>query len=138
MQEVRSFETMAETQILAALGMEPGTTGRGFDDITQARVFADGLLRSRGRFDQYRTLYTAFLEAGKPFMIENLDEEGVGEAVPVKLVFSDEPPGEEVEESPDTMIWTERLLLDALSEERAIQDFFTELLDELAPTVLGA
>lgn len=137
MQTQQTFETMTDAEILRTFGMEPGESGRGFDAATQARVFADGLIRSRGRFAQYRALYAAFIEAGQAFMIENLDEEGDGRAVPAKLLFADEPPGAEIEENPLAMVWTERTLLEALSEERAIQDFFAELLDELAPTLEG-
>src|SRR3712207_4282127 len=130
----QSFEQMADAEILASLGMAPGDAGRGFDAATQARVFADGLVRSRGRFAHHRALYAAFVGAGKPYMIENLDDEGDGRAVPAKLVFADDPPGPEVEASPLAVVWTERTLLAALAEERAIQDYFAGLLDELAPT----
>lgn len=135
MQVQQPFEQLTDVELLAAFGMEAGEPGRGFDTATQARVFADGLIRSRGRFAQYRALYAAFIQAGRPFMIENLDEEGDGQAVPAKLLFADEPPGDEIEENPLAMIWSERTLLEALTEERAIQDFFAELLDELAPTL---
>jgi hypothetical protein len=33
--------------------------------------------------------------------------------------------------NPLLVVWTERMLLEALSDERAIQDFFADLLDEL-------
>lgn len=133
----QSVEQMSDAEILERFGMTPGRAGRGFDAATQARVFADELVRSRGRFAHYRTLYAAFVNANKPFMIENLDEIGDGAAVPAKLVFTDEPPAPEVEADPMLMVWTERLLLEALTEERSIQDFFTRLLDELIPE-LGA
>lgn len=130
-------EQMADEEILRSLGMTDDPDGRGFDDETQARVFADELIRSRGRFAQYRALYAAYLGADRPFMIENLDEIGDGKAIPAKLVFSDEPPGAEVEADPTLMVWTERSLLEALTEERAIQDFFANLLDELIPELAG-
>ena len=134
--DIQSIELMSDADIRAALGMSDGVAGRGFDAATQARVFADELIRSRGRFAQYRTLYSAYLGAGKPFMIENLDEIGDGDAVPAKLIFADAPPALELEESPTLMIWTERTLLEALSEERSIQDFFANLLDELDPELI--
>jgi len=137
MQTRRSFEHMADAEILASLGMGAGPAGRGFDAPTQARVFADGLVRSRGRFAHSRALYAAFVAAGKPYMVENLDEEGDGRVVPAKLLFADDPPGPEVEESPLAVVWTERTLLAALAEERAIQDYFAGLLDEIAPTLGG-
>jgi hypothetical protein len=129
----QSVEQMSDSEILAAFGMGEGMAGRGFDTATQARVFADELIRSRGRFAQYRALYAAFIEAGQPYMVENLDEIGDGAAVPAKLVFSGGPPGPEVDADPMLMVWTERTLLEALVEERAIQDFFISLLDELEP-----
>lgn len=131
----QSVEQMSDSEILTAFGMGEGMAGRGFDTATQARVFADELIRSRGRFAQYRALYAAFIAAGQPYMIENLDEVGDGAAVPAKLAFSDQPPEPEVEADPMLMVWTERLLLEALAEERAIQDFFANLLDELEPVL---
>ena len=65
-------------------------------------------------------------------MIENLDEAGDGEGTPAKLAFADVEPGPEVAANPLIMVWTERALLEALTEERAMQDFFADLLDELA------
>ena len=129
------FEQLSDGEILASLGMTAGEEGRGFDAATQARVYADGFLRSRGRFANYRALYAAFIDAGRPYMVENLDEAGDGAAVPAKLLFADEVPAPEVAENPFARVWTERTLLGVLSEERAIQDFFAELLDELAPSL---
>jgi hypothetical protein len=134
--DAQSIEQMSDAEIRAALGMSDGIGGRGFDTATQARVFGDELIRSRGRFVQFRTLYGAYIDAGKPFMIENLDEIGEGDSVPAKLIFADVPPGPEVDESPTLMVWTERTLIDALAEERSIQDFFANLLDELDPELL--
>ena len=51
---------------------------------------------------------------------------------PAKLVFVDHEPGPEVADNPLMVVWTERLLLDALTHERSVQDFFADLLDELA------
>jgi hypothetical protein len=130
-------EQLSDGEILNAFGMTDGLAGRGFDAATQARVFADELIRSRGRFAHYRALYAAFVTADKPYMIENLDEVGDGAAVPAKLVFADEPPAQDVGADPMLMVWSERLLLEALTEERAIQDFFAGLLDELMPDLAG-
>jgi hypothetical protein len=57
--------------------------------------------------------------------------------VPAKLVFGDAAPGPGVEADPLLRVWTERTLLEALTEERAVQDFFAALLDELAPRLAG-
>jgi hypothetical protein len=128
-----SFEQMTDAEIQAIVGMTATGNGRGFDAATQARVFANELIRSRGRFAHHRALYAAFVGAGKPYMVENLDERRNGEAVPAKLIFADETPGPEVSENSMLTVWTERSLLESLTEERAVQDFFAGLLDELAP-----
>jgi len=133
----RSFEQMADEEIRSAVGLAAGTDGSGLDAATQARVFATELIRARGRFAHHRALYAAFVGAGKPSMVENLDEEGDGRAVPAKLVFVDDAPGPGVEADPLLRVWTERTLLEALTEERAVQDFFAALLDELAPRLAG-
>ncbi len=100
---------------------------------------AHELVRARGRVALYRTLYAAFVDAGKPFLIENLDEARDGEAVPAKLVFSDDPDHVRgLEGRADVVVWTEPQLLDALTRERTVQDFFTDLLDELEPALRGA
>jgi hypothetical protein len=130
-----SFDVQTDADILATFGMTGEDGGRGFDAATQARVFADGLIRSRGRFAHHRALYAAFVGGGSHFMIENLDEDGDGGAVPAKLVFVDAAPAPELGADPLTVVWTERTLLDALTEERSIQDFFADLLDELAPVL---
>jgi hypothetical protein len=137
METQQPVEQMSNAEILTTFGMTEGLAGRGFDAATQARVFADELIRSRGRFAHYRALYAAFVNAGKPYMIENLDEVGDGAAVPAKLVFADEPPADDIEADPTLMVWSERLLLEALVEERAVQDFFANLLDELIPELSG-
>jgi hypothetical protein len=131
------FDLRPDAEILSSFGMTAGEAGRNFDAVTQCRVFADALIRSRGRFTHYRTLYTAFIDGGGPFMIENLNEDSDSDATPAKLVFVAEAPGPEVGANPLTVVWTERSLLEALAEERAIQVFFAELLDELAPAVTG-
>jgi len=127
-----SFEIQSDATILSNLGMSPGADGRGFDTVTQSRVYADALIRSRGRYAHYRTLYAAFVGSESLFLMENLDEAGDGEGTPAKLAFADVEPGPEVAENPLIMVWTERALLEALTEERAMQDFFAGLLDELA------
>ena len=128
-----SFETMSDADIRQAAGLPETTLEHAVDDATQARVFADALIRARGRFAHYRALYAAFIAADKPWMIENLDEIGDGAAEPAKLIFADEDPSAETGANPMLKVWTERSLLAALGEERAIQDFFAGLLDELAP-----
>ena len=131
------FEQMADEEIRSAVGMTIDADGGGVAATTQARVFATELIRSRGRFTHHRTLYAAFITAGKPYMVENLDEIGDGRAIPAKLVFLDEAPGPEVTADPLLRVWTERALLEALTEERAIQDYFAAFLDELAPRLAG-
>jgi hypothetical protein len=126
------FDLRSDADILSAFGMRAGEAGRGFDTMTQSRVYADGLVRSRGRFAHTRALYAAFIEAGSVFMIENLDESREGQNRPAKLAFVDAEPEPDVAANPLMMVWTERTLLEALTDERAIQDFFADLLDELA------
>ncbi len=132
-----SFEQMTDAEIHTAVGMTAEASGRGFDAAVQGRVFANELIRARGRFAHHRALYAAFIAAGKPYMVENLDEVGDGRAIPAKLIFADEAPEPEVRANPLLMVWTERALLEALTEERAVQDFFAGLLDELAPLLPG-
>ncbi len=130
-------EQMTDEQIFAAFGTAEDPAARGFDDATYARVLAYELVRARSRVAHYRTLYAAFIEAGKRFMIENLDEEAQdGAGVPAKLVFTDDAERiQELDERPDVDIWTEPALLEALLQERAVLDFFTDLLDELEPAL---
>jgi hypothetical protein len=130
------FDLRSDASILSTFGMSPGEVGRGFDTVTQCRVYADGLIRSRGRFAHYRTLYAAFVGGESLFMIENLDEAADGQGTPAKLAFADVEPGPEVMANPLAVVWTERALLEALTEERAMQDFFADLLDELAPPLM--
>lgn len=126
------FDLRPDADILADFGMTAGEAGRGFDTATQRRVYADGLIRSRGRFAQHRALYAAFVEGGSLYMIENLAEASNGQQRPAKLVFTDDEPGPDVAANQLLVVWTERGLLEALTDERAIQDFFADLLDELA------
>jgi hypothetical protein len=100
------------------------------------RVMAYELVRARHRLDYYRTLYASFIDAGQPFMVENLDDNGSGGGIPAKLIFSDDA-GQvlDVEERPDVMIWNEPALLDALSLERSVHDYLLQLLDELEPAL---
>ena len=132
----QQVETMTDEQVLANFGTAEDREGRGFDEATHTRVLAYELVRSRQRLAYYRTLYASFAEVGKPFMVENLDENLDGDGVPAKLVFSDD--AEHVlglEASADVVVWTEPELLDELVRERAIHDFFTGLLDELEPAL---
>lgn len=126
------FDLRSDADILSDFGMTAGETGRGFDTATQRRVYADGLIRSRGRFAQHRALYAAFVEGGSLYMVENLAEASDDRESPAKLVFTDDEPGPDVAANPLLVVWTERGLLEALTDERAIQDFFADLLDELA------
>jgi hypothetical protein len=99
-------------------------------------VIAAELVRARNRLAYYRTLYAAFIETGKPFMIENLDDDSSDGAIPAKLVFTEAADHVlAVGAQPEVVIWTEPVLLDALTQERAVHDFFTALLDELEPAV---
>jgi hypothetical protein len=128
----RSVESMSDAQTLTAFGTGPDAATRGFDSATHTRVMASELIRARERLAHYRTLYAAFLEAGEPFMIENLDEAGGAGAVPAKLVFTDDPGSAQASApSADVVVWSEAALLDALARERTIADFFTNVLDEL-------
>lgn len=135
--ETRTVEQMTDEQVLAAFGTSEEPERRGFDEAAYARVLAYELVRSRRRLGYYRTLYATFVEEGAPFMVENLDEEQDGGAVPVKLVFADAPEHVRgLEEDADVVVWTEPELLAELAEERAVHDFLTGLLDEIEPAVL--
>lgn len=136
METLQPVEMMTDDELLETFGTSEDPDRRGFDEITHTRVMASELVRARNRLAHYRTLYAAFIEAGKPFMIENLDERD-GD-LPVKLVFTDDASHVlEIEEQPepDVVIWTEPALLEALTQERAVHDFFTALLDELEPAL---
>jgi hypothetical protein len=128
------FDLRSDAEIRSIFGISAGEAGRGFDAATQRRVYADELIRSRGRYAHHRTLYAAFVGGESRYMIENLDEAADGDGTPAKLAFADAEPGPEVAANPLVMVWTERALLEALTEERAMQDFFGDLLDELATT----
>lgn len=138
MDDLQLVEFMSDDDLLAAFGAAGGDGGADVDPATYARVMAHELVRARNRVNLYRTLYASFLEAGKPFMVENLDEEADGEidGIPVKLVFSDDPDHVRgLEEAGNVNVWSEPELLDALTQERAVQQYFTDLLQELEPAV---
>src|SRR5262245_4503634 len=121
----QSVESMTDDGVLSTFGTAAHDDLRGFDEATHTRVMAYELVRARYRIAYYRTLYSAFIEAGKPYMIENLDEASSNGSVPAKLVFTDDASHLlEIEEQPDCVIWTEPALLDALIQERAVHDFF--------------
>jgi hypothetical protein len=129
-----SVETMSDAQTLAAFGTGADAATRGFDAATHTRVMAAELVRARERLAHYRALYAAFLEAGEPVMIENLDEAGEAGAVPAKLVFTDDPTSAQAgPAAADIVVWTEPALLEVLTRERVVADFFTKVLDELDP-----
>ena len=73
---------MTDDQVLATFGAGDDPPGQGVGAATYTRVLAEELVRARGRLAHYRALYAAFLSAGKPFMVENLDEAQDGAAVP--------------------------------------------------------
>jgi hypothetical protein len=138
MDTLQPVESMADAEVLATFGTSEDPERRGFDEASHTRVLAYELVRARNRLEYYRTLYDSFIGAGKPFMVENLDDGdgAIDGGVPVKLVFSERADHvQEIEDRPDVVIWTEPMLLDALTRERAILDFFTELLDELEPAL---
>src|SRR5215207_3936121 len=137
MEILRPVETMTDDEVLATFGTSEDPEQRGFDEVTHTRVIAAELVRARNRLAYYRTLYAAFIETGKPFMIENLDDETTDNgAIPAKLVFTEVAEHVlEIGDQPEVVIWTEPVLLDALAQERAVHDFFTALLDELEPAL---
>jgi hypothetical protein len=135
--ELEPVEQMSDERVLAAFDTAEDPARRGFDQPTYARVLAHEVVRARARLSHYRTLYASYLDTGKAFMVENLDDGGNGRAVPAKLVFSDD--AEHVlgiEATADVVVWTEAELLYELTRERTILDFLTGLLDELEPAVL--
>ena len=136
MDTLQPVESMTDDEVLAKFGTSEDPGRRGFNEATRTRVLAYELVRARHRLAHYRALYSAFIEAGQPYMIENGNEPAVDGGIPAKLIFSDDA-GQvlEIEERPDVVIWTEPTLLDALSLERAVHDYFTELLDELEPAL---
>jgi hypothetical protein len=136
METLQPVEAMADEAVLDTFGTAAEPHRRGFDEATHTRVMAYELVRARHRLAHYQALYATFLEAGKPFMIENLDEAASDGGIPAKLVFTaDAEHVLELAERPEVEVWTEPALLDALVQERAILDFFTELLNELEPAV---
>ncbi len=128
-----SVQSMSDATVLATFGTTADTETRGFDEATHTRVMASEMVRARQRLAYYRTLYAAFLEAGEPVMIENLDENADDGAIPAKLVFTDTIPLGAEAEAANVTVWTEVSLLEALVRERTIADYFMALLDELEP-----
>ena len=128
-----SVKGMSDAEALAAFETSADAETRGFDEATHTRVMATEMVRARQRLAHYRTLYAAYLEAGEPVMIENLDETADAGTVPAKLVFTDTMPAGGSAEAANVTVWTEATLLEALMRERAISDYFTALLDELEP-----
>lgn len=128
-----SVQNMSDTTVLTTFGTTADAETRGFDEATHTRVMATEMVRARQRLAHYRTLYTAFLEAGEPVMIENLDEVADAGAIPAKLVFTDTIPVDGGAEAANVTVWTEVSLLEALVRERTIADYFMALLDELEP-----
>jgi hypothetical protein len=124
---------MSDATVLATFGTGADAETRGFDEATHTRVMATEMVRARQRLSHYRTLYAAFLEAGEPVMIENLDEVSDAGTVPAKLAFTDTIPVGGGAEAANVTVWTEVTLLEALVRERTISDYFTALLDELEP-----
>jgi len=136
MEILQPVESMTDEEVLAMFGTSEDPQHRGFDEVTHTRVVATELVRARNRLAYYRTLYAAFIETGKPFMIENLDDDSSDGTIPAKLVFTEDADHlAEIGERPEVVIWTEPVLLDALAQERAVHDYFTALLDELEPAV---
>ena len=133
MDKRRSVTVMSDSEVLAAFEMGTDAESRGFDEATHTRVMVTEMVRARQRLSHYRTLYAAFLEAGEPVMIENLDENAATGTVPAKLVFTDTIPVEGGAEGANVTVWTEAPLLEALSREHTIADYFTALLDEREP-----
>lgn len=133
MERQRSVEGMSDAEVLATFATGADAASRGFDEATHTRVMATEMVRARQRLAHYRTLYTAFLEAGEPVMIENLDEAAEAGAVPAKLVFTDAIPDGDSTAAATITVWTEASLLESLMRERTIATFFTALLDEMEP-----
>jgi hypothetical protein len=125
---------MRDAEILAAVGAGPDPASQGFDPATEARVWAAALVRARARLGYYQTLYAALVDAGRPYLIENLDE--TTGTRPAKLVFSADPADFRAAATrSDINVWSEATLLDQLVKERALLDFFTGVLDEFLPAV---
>src|SRR5215210_7054596 len=89
MEILQPVESMTDDEVLATFGTSEDPEQRGFDEVTHTRVIAAELVRARNRLAYYRTLYAAFIETGKPFMIENLDDSASNGTIPAKLVFTD-------------------------------------------------
>jgi hypothetical protein len=133
METEHSVSQMGDAAVLARFGTTMEPAGRGFDETAHARVWAYEYVRARARLAHYRALYAAWMEGGKHYMIENLDERTAAVAVPAKLVFTDDPDDLFlVDEGVEVIVWTERTLLSELAEQRAILD---GVLDEFQPAV---
>lgn len=127
----QSVGRMSNDEVLALFETALDLPSRGFDNTTQARVWAFEFVTSRARQAHYRTLYQAFIEGGMRYMIENLDDGDGTDRVPAKLMFTDEPADiVGLDQDPRMIVWTERPLLQALVNERAIVDYFAGVLDE--------
>jgi len=136
MDEQRSIGQMTNEEILALFRTSLETAERGFDAETLARVWAYEFVRSRARLAHYRALYTAFIDGGMHYMIENLDESIPEDGVPAKLVFTDSIDDVfDLDESAEVVVWSERMLLDELANERSILDYFGNVLDEFRAVV---
>jgi hypothetical protein len=132
----QSVTQMRDEQVLARFGTSTDPASRGFDEATHAQVWAYEYVLARSRVAHYRALYSAFIEGGKHYMIENLDERSTATSVPAKLIFTDDPADLfAVDESAEVVAWTEHTLLSELTEQRAILDFFAGVLDEFQPAV---
>jgi hypothetical protein len=136
MDEFGQIASANDQDVMVRFGLDGG------EDIpvdlpSYARVMAFELIRARHRMNLYRTLYGSFLGGGTRFMIENLDEDDEHlEAVPAKLVFTDDPEQAlALEAEGDVNIWSELELLEALNHAASIQQYFADVLDELAPAI---
>src|SRR5690349_469017 len=100
MESERSVIQMSNDEVLTLFRTATDPAGRGFDEKMLARVWAYEFVRARARIAHYRALYTAFVDGGKHYMIERLNEDGSDSVVPAKLIFTDDPDDLfEVEES---------------------------------------
>jgi len=132
------IEEMTDAEVLAAFETSEDPQTRGFDEAMLTRVLASELVRARNRVAHYRTLLTSFLAEGKRYMIENIGEDLVEDGIPVKLVFTDDAEhAQSLIGDDEVVVWTEVDLLDALKQERVIQDFFSDTLEEMVPIMAG-
>ncbi|MGH2601401.1 MAG: hypothetical protein ACRDJ9_18695, partial [Dehalococcoidia bacterium] len=120
MDTLQPVELMTDDEVLATFGTAEEPQSRGFDEATHTRVVAYELVRARHRLAYFRTLYSSYIEGGKPFMVENLDDGASDGGVPAKLIFTDDAGHVlEIEEQPNVFIWTEPALLEAMTQVRA-------------------